>query len=189
MHTSAWRVAARLLALGALGALGLAMSSSAVTACSTDVNLGGTPDAGASDLVPSSEEFGDLCEPCLSSLTCPVDAVCVQIAGNNKFCATSCPRGTECDIDDVCHLASLGVGGDTVRACVPKTGACATAKPPESDSSPIEHCGNLDGPSITAACKSCDRDDKDCQRNGCYGGWWCNDTTNRCQKPPASCPT
>jgi hypothetical protein len=156
--------------------------------CGTDVNLGGTADAGALDAAPGPEELADLCEPCATALACPVAASCVQIAGTHSFCATACPRGTECDVDDVCQLLVRTPDGERVRACVPKAGACAPAKAPASDSAPVVQCGTLNGPTITSACKSCDKDDKDCQKNGCYGGWWCNTTTNRCRKPPVSCP-
>jgi hypothetical protein len=177
------------LVLGAAAAFGVCSASMACSACGTDVNLGGTTDAGAADVTPSAEELGDLCEPCSSAQTCPVGATCVQIAGSNTFCATECPRATECDSDDTCALVSMGNGGDVVRACVPKSGSCPPAKPPASESAPLEHCGNLEGPTIVAACTSCDKDDTDCQQNGCYGGWWCNTTTKRCQKPPVSCPS
>jgi hypothetical protein len=171
-------------------ALAAGASSLAFGGCGTNVNLGGTADAGTFDAAPSPEELAELCEPCASALACPVSADCVQIAGTNTFCATTCPRGTECDVDDLCQLVVRAPDGDTVRACIPKAGACAVAKPPTptTDSAPVVQCGKLDGPTVPAACKSCDKDDKDCQKNGCYGGWWCNTTTNRCQKPPASCP-
>jgi hypothetical protein len=183
---SVWAGAARALVLGAAAGLG---ACAAFTGCSTDVNLGGTSDAGVTDVPLSPAEFGDLCEPCSSAQTCPVGATCVQIAGSNTFCATACPRATECDSDDTCALVSTGVG-DEVRACVPKSGSCAPAKPPETETStPLEHCGNLEGPNIKAACTSCDKDDTFCQLNGCYGGWWCNTMTKRCQKPPVSCPS
>jgi hypothetical protein len=29
---------------------------------------------------------------------------------------------------------------------------------------------------------------KTCAANGCYGGWWCNTATNRCQSPQSNCP-
>jgi hypothetical protein len=175
-----------MLSLGAALALG---ACSAFMGCSTDVNLGGTADAGPPDATPSIDEFGDLCEPCITAQTCPLAATCVEIAGSNTFCATSCPRGTECDSDDTCQLVSIGNGGELVRACVPKSGSCAPAKPPASESAPLERCGNLEGPNIVAHCTSCDKDDTFCQANGCYGGWWCNTTTKRCQKPPAACPS
>ena len=177
--------AARLLVPTALAA---GASFVAFGGCSTDVNLGGTADAGALDGTPAPEEIAGFCEPCASELACPSTTNCVQIAGVHTFCARLCPLGTECDAYHACQLAVRPSEGKMVHVCVPKTGACAPAKPPQRDGAPVVRCGGLDGPTVAAACTSCDKDDKDCQRNGCYGGWWCNTTTNRCQKPPASCP-
>lgn len=168
--------------------LAVGASCLAFGGCSTDVNLGGTADAGTLDVVPRPEELADLCEPCASALACPAATSCVQIAGINTFCASLCPLGTECDADALCQFVVRPPNGEMVHACVPKAGACAPARPPVNDGAPLTQCGTLDGPTVVASCKSCDKDDKDCQRNGCYGGWWCNTTTSRCQKPPSSCP-
>ena len=151
------------------------------------MNLGGTSDGGLFDAKVAPAELADLCEPCASAEACPGSATCVQIAGNHTFCGTACPSGSECDANELCRLAR-GLDGVMVRACLPTAGACATATPPTSESAPLDKCGTLDGPTVFAACTSCDKDDADCQKNGCYGGWWCNTTTNRCQKPPVSCP-
>jgi hypothetical protein len=164
-----------------------AFASSATTACGTAVNLGGTVDAGEPDTSQSAEELVDLCEPCERASACPLGASCVPIAGNHRFCATACPGGTECDADDTCELVNLN-DGEAIRACVPKAGACAPAQAPRSDSSTVDRCGPLDGPMIVSVCRSCDGDDQGCQRNGCYGGWWCNTSSQRCERPPATCP-
>lgn len=177
--------AARVLVAIALAA---GVSCLAFGGCSTDVNLGGTTDAGMLDAVPGPEELAAFCEPCASALACPTSTDCVRIGGINTFCASVCPLGTECDADDLCQLVARPPDLAMVHACVPKAGTCAPSKPPASDGAALAQCGALDGPTVIAACKSCDKDDKDCQLNGCYGGWWCNTTTNRCQKPPASCP-
>jgi hypothetical protein len=47
---------------------------------------------------------------------------------------------------------------------------------------PLDTCGTLVGPSKAAGCASCGANP--CQTNGCYGGWWCNTATSRCQAPP-----
>jgi hypothetical protein len=39
---------------------------------------------------------------------------------------------------------------------------------------------------MTASC-SCSSS-SGCAANGCYGGWWCDTTTNRCHSPPSGCP-
>ena len=157
-------------------------------ACGLDVDLGGTSDAGAPEAATPVEDLVDLCEPCAASPSCPVGATCATVSGNHAFCVTLCPRGTECDADDVCQLASIAVTLEAVRVCTPKVGACEPPRSPTIDGAALVRCGTLDGPTIAAACRSCDKDDRNCQKNGCYGGWWCNAATKRCQKPPASCP-
>ncbi len=159
-----------------------------VAACSTEVDLGGTDDGGVFDAGSADSDVAALCEPCAAAASCSVGASCAKISGTLAFCANLCPLGTECNQDEVCESTTTPAG-DSVRACSPKTHTCQTAPPPTADGTVItDHCGRLDGPTITAACKSCDKDDSDCQRNGCYGGWWCNIGTEKCQKPPASCP-
>lgn len=49
-------------------------------------------------------------------------------------------------------------------------------------------CGPLVAPSVTATCRACNAADPDCQPNGCYGGYWCNETSVDCHAPPKSCP-
>ncbi|GAC1540193.1 MAG: hypothetical protein NVS3B10_04880 [Polyangiales bacterium] len=157
-------------------------------ACSTDVDLGGSADGGLRP-DPTLEGLGDICEPCTTAATCPANAVCVQIAGNLTFCATACPKGTEGRTDETCQLLTSAPRSAALQACAPKGGVCAPAPPPPAgDGGVLEHCGTLEGPTMAAACRSCDKDDKDCQPNGCYAGWWCNTASNRCRKPPATCP-
>ncbi|MDB4937576.1 MAG: hypothetical protein JWP87_4548 [Labilithrix sp.] len=165
-----------------------AVASCSWIACGTNVDLGGTADAGEADGSQSAEELVDVCEPCATPSACPMGATCVQIAGKNTFCATVCPSAAECDGDDTCELVRTTTA-ETIRACVPKVGACAPAKAPVVDSSVVDRCGGLDGPTLASVCRSCDSDDQGCQRNGCYGGWWCNTTLQRCERPPATCPS
>lgn len=189
--TSKWTVRAgvRVLLMAAVSIATAVAVLSAFAACGTDVNLGGGADTGAFLLDPTLEDLGDICEPCTTSATCPATAVCVQIAGTLTFCATACPNGTGCDADEICQPLAMGPGGPQTNACAPKAGVCAPAAPPVSEAAaPLDHCGTLESPTTVAACRSCDKDDKDCQANGCYGGWWCNTVSNRCRKPPATCP-
>ncbi len=143
-----------------------------------------TPDVNPSDRV-------ELCEPCANTQSCPLGSACATLSGNNEFCATLCPRGTECDSDDTCTLVPSAQDGEILSACVPNSGTCAPAKMPEVDGAPIEHCGPLEGPTVLADCRSCNRNDSDCQANGCYAGWWCDMSrkpVGRCRKPPTNCP-
>ena len=192
MRPSAGSAGARvfLLAVASIAASAVVLSVfvAAAAACGTDVSLGGGDDAAAPVVDGTIVETVDTCEPCSSSRTCATGASCVQIAGNLTFCATACPSRNECETDDICQPMAMGPGGPQTLACAPKAGACAPALPPRSESGVVDHCGNLEGPTTAAACKSCDKDDKDCQKNGCYGGWWCNTTTVKCQRPPKACP-
>ena len=178
-----------LLAAASIAAAALVLSVFAtVAACGADVNLGGGGDAAPSLVDGTIEQIVDICEPCSSSRTCAATASCVQIAGTFTFCATSCPSGNECEADELCQPMAMGPGGAQTLACAPRAGACAPAPPPQSESAVLDHCGTLESPTTAAACKSCDHDDKACQKNGCYGGWWCNTASAKCQRPPATCP-
>jgi len=188
VRPSAASAGARVILLAAASIAAALTAFSSFAACSTDVNLGGGADAGGFLLDPTLEDLGDICEPCSTSATCPANAICVQIAGTLTFCATACPNGNECDTDETCQPLAPGPGALPIAACAPKAGVCAPAAPPASEAAPLEHCGTLESPTTVAACRSCDKDDKDCQANGCYGGWWCNTVSSRCRKPPATCP-
>lgn len=145
----------------------------ALAACGTDVNIGGNADAG--------EPLSADCEPCVLSEDCLPGSTCGQYSGN-AYCAKLCPQGNECSAGQVC---SSVVAGATVMACLPSSGKCpAAAPPPGPDGSIPTKCGSLNGPTVPSACKSCKPGVGDCQANGCYGGWWCNTTTNDCQRPP-----
>ena len=49
-------------------------------------------------------------------------------------------------------------------------------------------CAGLAPPATPAGCSSCSASSSDCQPNGCYGGWYCDTATDRCQAPPTICP-
>jgi hypothetical protein len=169
----------------------LAGGLASLASCTSDVILGGSfAEAGSpdGDDGAASPELVDICEPCSTSKGCPTTARCVQIAGNLTFCATACPKGNECASDETCTALPPGPTSDAVRACVPSSGACTPAKPPQNESATPERCGVLSGPTTAAECRSCDVENLGCQPNGCYGGWWCNTTTDRCERPPAICP-
>jgi hypothetical protein len=65
-------------------------------------------------------------------------------------------------------------------------------QPPPSDDGgtqpPPSGCPGWADPNTTASCSSCKQGSSGCQSNGCYGGWWCNTSTNKCQAaPPQNC--
>jgi hypothetical protein len=49
-------------------------------------------------------------------------------------------------------------------------------------------CSVLASPDVNANCSSCLVTGNPCQANGCFGGWWCNTSTDKCQFPPSDCP-
>jgi len=160
-------------------------------ACGTDVDLGGTPAVITPDAEVPPEDPVELCEPCANARNCPLGSACARLSGNNEFCATLCPRGTECDRDDTCTLVASVLDGESFSACAPKGGACApAAMPTVVDGATLDHCGLLVGPPVPADCRSCESGDGDCQPNGCYAGWWCDRSRRpgRCRKPPTTCP-
>jgi hypothetical protein len=150
------------------------------SACGKDVDLGGTPDG-------SVAEAGAVeCMPCSAGSDCASSEACAQYGGDT-FCAPLCPAGNECGATTSCRDVPVADSG-AARACIPLAGACLPPAGPAVDGGPLQTCGALDGPTVVAQCHSCGRYSDDCQKNGCYGGWWCNTTTTRCVSPPKSCP-
>ncbi len=98
--------------------------------------------------------------------------------------------------------------GAQVNGCVPRSGVCAaggssggsgggsgsssggTSSGGSSgggSSSGGNTCGTLVGPTVKAGCSSCSGSSSTCQANGCYGGWYCDTSTDKCQAAPTSC--
>ncbi len=155
----------------------------AISACSTP--RGEAPDTGVA-------ASGFRCLDCLSSADCGDDQ-CIQYA-LDVACAPSCEGG--CAAGSSCQ-AYTTVSGDQVMVCVPDVPQCGAE--PDVDAGPTEvdagtgidaampqTCGNLTGPSASACCSSCSTGGT-CATNGCYGGWWCNTASCRCQPAPTSC--
>ncbi|MGO8994787.1 MAG: hypothetical protein ACLQVI_15835 [Polyangiaceae bacterium] len=138
------------------------------------------------------------CQECTTSDSCTGGAVCAQFQGDT-FCALACPNGDECGSGTTC-TSETTFAGDQVSVCVPNNNACGTPAPTSSgpppapagcDAGPVTTCGSLVGPTATASCSSCttSTSTKTCQPNGCYGGWWCDTSTSKCQAPPTNCST
>ncbi|HSO40822.1 MAG TPA: hypothetical protein VLT33_50195, partial [Labilithrix sp.] len=166
----------------------LALAAASFAACGTDVDLGGVPSSSLPDASAPPVEIVGVCEPCATTQSCAPGSGCAILSGTHAFCATLCPGGTECDDDETCAPTPTPGSADPRSVCVPKTGSCLTAKMPTVDGAALEHCGPLEAPTVVAPCTSCDRSAADCQQNGCYGGWWCDTTSRRCRRPPATCP-
>jgi hypothetical protein len=136
-----------------------------------------SPDAG------TGATSNPACPACVTDQDCH-GGVCAQL-GSDSFCTPVCPGGNECAADRSCMPVST-ITGEQVSACVSTSGDCA-ATPPVADSGPPPTtCPGLAAPTSTAPCTSC-TGKPSCQTNGCYGGWWCNVATSRCQSPPTNC--
>ncbi len=159
----------------------------AVSACGTDVDLGGAGDAG-SVVSPSLDATapGGECAPCLVASDC-TSGLCAKFAGY-LFCSTACSTTAPCSTGQTC-AALLAPDDAKISACLPNDTKCAPDNGPIGpDGAPLEHCGtNLDAPPVASKCKACNIDTDECQPNGCYGGYWCNSDTVDCLAPPKTC--
>ncbi len=144
----------------------------------------GLPD-GATDTTPPPNPT--TCPPCLSDTDCQNGAICSQF-GSDSYCAAPCPSGNECDSSHTCQQVTTA-SGDEESVCVPNNNACGvTPQPPSNDAGPPPNtCPGLASPQTPASCSSCSKMSNTCQPNGCYGGWWCNTMTTKCQAPPTNC--
>lgn len=168
-----------------VGLLGLA--AALLAGCGTDVDLGGTTDASATDAsIEAAPVASADCEPCATTPECKSGALCAEIAGNT-FCARACSQGVDCGPDATCKGVTTA-SGELVEACIPTNGACAPVAGPQSGDAPLDRCGAITGPTVPSVCHACGRFSDDCQLNGCYGGYWCDTTRRDCQRPPKHCP-
>jgi hypothetical protein len=163
---------------------GCALLAAALVACGTSVDLGGAP--AASDASLEAGRAGTECAPCTTGVDC-ASGTCGQFAGD-LFCAVACSPSTPCASSDECTTVTT-TEGVAAQVCVPLSGACTPAVPPSSpDGAVLDHCGALNGPTVPSQCKACGKFSNDCQANGCYGGYWCNESERDCGPPPKSCP-
>ena len=156
---------------------------------------GGTVDdsSGGTETGPGSSA----CPPCVSTTDCK-GGVCAQFGGD-IYCAPPCNAPTDCSSDRAC-TAVTDYAGTQVKVCVPRGDVCGASPtdsgtPPPVDSGGVdtgdpEHCGSLVGPDVSSTCTSCTPGTGDCQKNGCFGGWWCDTKTNKCHSAPdpTTCP-
>ena len=163
-------------AVGFAGAFAVAFLATAF-ACGTDSAKPAAP--------PASADASVDCPPCTTDDDCH-GGVCAQIGGDS-FCTPTCPNGDECSTDRVCTAVST-IEGQQANGCVTRIDSCGDGTPPPAvvtPPSPNAVCGTLVGPDVAAQCHSCGA--QPCQANGCFGGWWCNTASNKCQTPPATC--
>ena len=172
-----------------VGLIALAGASSAAVGCAQSAGWddGGIGEDGGGDATPLPPD-PQTCPACVIDSDCTGGGICSQIGGDS-YCAKPCPNGNECDSKHTCQNVTT-VAGDEAAGCVPNNNACGTPpQPPSSDGGtpPPNTCPGLADPTTTAGCSSCSQNSKSCQPNGCYGGWWCNTQTMKCQTPPLNC--
>ncbi len=130
------------------------------------------------------------CQACVIDSDCTGGGVCAQLGGDS-YCAKTCTSASQCPGSDQCTSVTT-IAGDQVSVCVDVSNAqCGLQQPPPSGDAgapPPSGCPGWASPTTTASCTSCKQGSNGCQPNGCYGGWWCNTNTNKCQSaPPQNC--
>jgi hypothetical protein len=135
-------------------------------------DAGGGPDA--------TTDAGETCVPCVIDTDCNAGA-CARL-GVATYCAKTCTTTAECASGETCGY-QLDVTGDAVSICV-RTSSTTCGAP--ADAGLIECAGYAD-PLTVATCTSCTKQTRpDCQPNGCYNGYYCDDLSG-CVPPPAVC--
>ena len=157
----------------------------ALFGCAQDGGL--SPDGGG---IPGPDGAATSCVPCVIDSDCN-GGVCAQLGGDS-FCAATCTTSADCASGQTCALVS-SVTGDQSSVCVvandPVCGLNQPAQPTDASTPPPNNCPGLASPTTAAGCTSCQAGSSNCQANGCFGGWWCNTQTNKCQQPPTNCGT
>ena len=130
------------------------------------------------------------CQACVIDSDCSGGA-CAQLGGDS-YCGTSCKTNSDCRSGETCTSVT-SISGDQVSVCVNLSSSQCGLNPQQQPSGdagtpPPSGCPGWADPNTTAACHSCTQGSNGCQPNGCYGGWWCNTNTNKCQSaPPQNC--
>jgi hypothetical protein len=155
---------------------------------------GGTPIGEPTGVDPAQ------CPACITDSDCESGSICSQF-GADIYCAPACPASGGCASGRTCSTVASATG-DQVDVCVPVGDVCGLqvgpdTVPPDEQAKkkdagspppapPGGTCGTLADPNTAAQCHSCGTTHT-CQANGCYGGWWCDTSTDRCQAPPTNC--
>jgi hypothetical protein len=185
---------------------GFGVGWSAGCASSFDGNGLGLDDGGGGESGATGPALGagagsSTCPECVTDTDCARGSACAQFSGDT-FCAPLCGSGNSCAAGRACTIETT-YNGEQASVCVPDDDACGQSPPsatpdggqttPPSktgcDAGSPTMCGALVGPGVTAGCSSCSSSSSSCQPNGCYGGWWCDTSTDRCQEAPTSCPS
>ncbi len=96
----------------------------------------------------------------------------------------------------VVALASLGCGTSiNLGGGAPEAGPDAAedaGREASPDGDPQGHqdaatCAALAPPDTSAPCEACDKGHSDCQRNGCFNGYFCDSSERDCKAPGTTC--
>lgn len=133
---------------------------------------------------------GAACQPCVIDSDCNGGGVCAQLGGDS-YCAKTCASSSACASGDTCTSAT-SISGDQVSVCVDvastQCGLTNGNTGGGTPNPPANGCPGWASPTTSASCSSCKQGASGCQPNGCYGGWWCNTSTVKCQSaPPQNC--
>ncbi len=123
----------------------------------------------------AEETSGGCCETQLATCTTTACKAFVD-------CAIACKRDPACISGCVTPdpaAAKLGTPGLLCLTAFgsPSPGACADV----CDGPAV--CGDFDGPTTASTCVACKPTDSTCRKNGCFNGYYCNRTTNKCAGP------
>ena len=152
-------------------------------------------DSGVQDAQPGVDGASvATCQACVIDSDCN-GGVCAQLGGDS-YCAATCTSSSQCPSGEQCTSVT-SISGDQVSVCVDVSNAqCGLnpqQQPPPDDAGtqpPPSGCPGWADPSTSASCTSCKQGSSGCQPNGCYGGWWCNTSTDKCQSSaPQNCGT
>ncbi len=131
------------------------------------------------------------CTSCVIDSDCR-SGVCAQLGGDS-YCAMTCTSASQCSSGEQCDSVTT-ISGDQATACVDEQsttcGLNPNQQPPPSDDggTTSNTCPGFADPTTSAGCTSCTQGSNGCQPNGCYGGWWCNTNTDKCQSSaPTNC--
>ncbi len=129
------------------------------------------------------------CTPCVIDSDCQ-GGVCAQLGGDS-YCAATCGGNSACASGTQCTSVTT-ISGDQASACVDTQSVQCGLNPqqPTDDGGapPTNNCPGFADPTTSANCTSCTQGSNGCQPNGCYGGWWCNTNTDKCQSSaPTNC--
>ena len=150
-------------------------------------------DAGGGPIAKGDASTGAACVACVIDSDCSGGGVCSQLGGDS-YCAKPCTSASDCASGEQCTSVS-SIAGDQVSVCVDVASTQCGLSPNQQNGGsndagaqpPPDSCPGFADPSTAASCTSCKQGSSGCQPNGCYGGWWCNTSTEKCQSAPQNC--